>query len=68
MQLATFTVQLEVGPETRAFIERVAGQLAINVELGPRTREMVEALAQSEADASTGVGPALAGIYRRLRT
>ena len=66
--MATLTVQLEIGPETRAFIERVAGELAINVELGPRTREMVERLAQTEPDASTGFGPALAGIYRRLKT
>ena len=41
--MAAFTVQLEVGPETRNLIERLVGKTAIQVELGPKTREVLEA-------------------------
>jgi hypothetical protein len=57
-----FTVQLELGPETRAMIERVAANSMLHVELGPKTinallpkdskkKEGVEALLRKGADA-----------------
>ena len=56
-----FTVQLELGPETRAMIERVAANAALQVELGPRTikallpqdkkKEGVEGLLRKGVDA-----------------
>jgi hypothetical protein len=36
------TLQLEVGPETRALIERLAGKLIVEVALGPKTRKVIE--------------------------
>jgi hypothetical protein len=36
------TLQFEVGPETRALIERLAGTVIVQVELGPKTREVIE--------------------------
>jgi hypothetical protein len=44
-----FTVQLEIGPETRAMIERVAANAVMNVELGPKTREMIKALRHKDS-------------------
>jgi hypothetical protein len=57
-----FTVQLELGPETRAMIERVAANAAMQLELGPKTikallpkdskkKEGVEGLLRKGADA-----------------
>ena len=43
--MTLFTVQLEVGPETRAMIERIARGAAMELELGPHTRETIERLA-----------------------
>jgi hypothetical protein len=40
-----FTVQLEIGPETRALIERVTTNMVVQVELGPKTRKTIEGLA-----------------------
>jgi hypothetical protein len=37
IRLATFTVQLEIGPETRALLERLVEKSAIQIELGPKT-------------------------------
>ena len=34
-----FTVQLELGPETRAMIERLAANTVMKLELGPKTIE-----------------------------
>lgn len=40
--MAAITLQLEVGPETLALIERLAGKLIVEVELGPKTRMVIE--------------------------
>ena len=45
-----FTVQLEIGPETRAMIERVAANAVMHLELGPKTREMIKALPQKDSN------------------
>ena len=45
-----FTVQLEIGPETRAMIERVAANAVMHFELGPKTREMIEALPSKDSN------------------
>jgi hypothetical protein len=45
-----FTVQLEIGPETRAMIERVAANAVMHLELGPKTREMIEALPPKDSN------------------
>jgi hypothetical protein len=45
-----FTVQLELGPETRAMIERVAASAVIHFELGAKTREMIKALPPKDSN------------------
>ena len=40
--LAAITLQFEVGPQTRALIERLAGKVIVEVELGPKTRKVIE--------------------------
>ena len=42
--MTLFTVQLELGPETRAMIERVATTAVVQLELGPKTRKTMEAM------------------------
>jgi hypothetical protein len=44
-----FTVQLELGPETRAMIERVAANAVMHLELGPKTRGMIKPLSQKDS-------------------
>jgi hypothetical protein len=44
--LAAITLQFELGPETRALLERVAGKVVVEIELGPKTREVIEELAR----------------------
>jgi hypothetical protein len=46
--MTLFTVQLELGPETRAMIERVAANTVMQLELGPKTRETIKALLPGE--------------------
>ena len=48
--MTLFTVQLEIGPETRAMIERVAANAVMHVELGPKTREMIKALPPKDSN------------------
>jgi hypothetical protein len=58
-----FTVELEVGRETRAMIERIAGDTramveriattaAVELELGSKTREVIADLFESSGDRS----------------
>ena len=54
MRLASFTVQLEIGPETRKLIERIVDRSAIQIELGPRTLEAVRAVLGRERGAADG--------------
>ena len=42
--MTLFSVQLELGPETRAMIERVAANAVMHLELGPKTRETIKAV------------------------
>lgn len=57
--MAAITLQFEVGPETRALIERLAGKLVVQVELGPQTRKMIEAfLRERESEPPGGAPPA----------
>ena len=48
MGLATFTVQFEIGPETRALLERLVDKSAIQLELGPNTLETVRDVLRRE--------------------
>jgi hypothetical protein len=51
-----FTVQLELGPETRAMIDKVATNATLHFELGPETREMLRSvLAKDESDGDQGL-------------
>lgn len=43
--MTLFTVQLELGPETRAMVERIATRVTMHFELGPKTRETIVGLA-----------------------
>ena len=44
--MAIITVQFELGPETRALLERLMGRAAIEVELGERTRDLLDDLVE----------------------
>lgn len=55
--MAVFTVQLELGPETRALIERLAGKAVIEVELGEATRDLVEEVVESVRVRGPGEAP-----------
>ena len=46
--MATFTVQLEIGPETRALIERIVDRTSVQIELGPRTLEILREVLKRE--------------------
>ena len=46
--MATFTVEFEIGPQTRALIERLVGKLAVQIELGPRSLEALREAARRE--------------------
>jgi hypothetical protein len=39
--MGLFTVELEIGPETRAMIERLATTALLQLELGPETRKTI---------------------------
>lgn len=46
--MTLFSVQLELGPETRAMIERVATSAMLRVEFGPKTLAMINGLVPTE--------------------
>lgn len=49
--MTLFTVQLELGAETRAMIDKVATKATLHFELGPETREMFRnVFAKTESD------------------
>ncbi|HEX2288575.1 MAG TPA: hypothetical protein VHH31_07455 [Gaiellaceae bacterium] len=62
-----FTVQLEIGPETRAMIERVAANAVVHLELGPKTREMIEALPPKDSNTGENEGLLRKGVDAALR-
>ncbi len=53
--MTLFTVQLELGPETRAMVERIARQITMRLELGsiefgPKTRDTIRSVAPIRRD------------------
>ena len=68
MRLTTFTVQFEIGEETRSFLERLVGQSAIQVELGPHTRATLERILGRKSEGSGGMAAKLAGLYKDQKT
>jgi hypothetical protein len=58
-----FTVQLELGPETRAMIERVAAKAVMHLELSPKTRETIKAVLPVPTDSNKKEG--VAGVLRK---
>jgi hypothetical protein len=62
-----FTVQLEIGPETRAMIERVAANAVMHLELGPKTREMIEALPPKDSNKGENEGLLRKGVDAAFR-
>jgi hypothetical protein len=53
--MSLFTIQLELGPETRAMVERVAAKAVVHFELGPKTRETIKRLVPETATKREGV-------------
>ncbi len=47
--MTLFTVQLELGPETRAMVERLALDATMHFEFGPETRKTLKNLFPKEA-------------------
>jgi hypothetical protein len=39
--MGLFTIELEIGPETRAMIEKLATTALLQLELGPKTRRTI---------------------------
>jgi hypothetical protein len=58
-----FSVQLELGPETRAMIERVAANAVMHLELGPKTRETIKAVLPVPTDSNKKED--VAGVLRK---
>jgi hypothetical protein len=48
--MTLFTVQLELGPETRAMVERVAKTATVKFEFGPRTLETLMSIFPNKQD------------------
>jgi hypothetical protein len=53
--MTLFTVQLELGPETRAMVERVATTAAVKFELGPNTLETLMSVFPNKRDGGEGL-------------
>jgi hypothetical protein len=58
-----FSVQLELGPETRAMIERVAANAVMHLELGLKTRETIKAVLPVPTDSNKKED--VAGVLRK---
>jgi hypothetical protein len=58
-EVAAITLQVEIGPETRELLERLAGKVILQVELGPKTRSLIQDLVRTRESG----GPA-AGVQR----
>ena len=48
--MAAFTIQFELGPETRAIVERAIAKASIELELGAETRDVIRDLADAVRD------------------
>ena len=46
--MATFTVEVELGRQTRELVERLAEKTAVRIELGPKTLETIRDVLQTE--------------------
>jgi hypothetical protein len=58
--MTLFTVHVELGPETRAMVERIATQVTMRfelgpIELGPKTRETFSSLAPARGEGDEGL-------------
>ena len=58
--MTLFTVHVELGPETRALVERIAAQPTIRiqlgpVELGPKTLDALRSLMPSKREGDEGL-------------
>jgi hypothetical protein len=63
-----FTVQLEIGPETRAMIERVSANAVMHLELGPKTLEMIKSFRPKDSNKKDeGEGLLRKGVDAALR-
>jgi hypothetical protein len=51
-----FTVQLELGPETRAMVERLATNTKVHFEFGPKTLATFKSLFPTEGKRDGGEG------------
>ena len=60
--MTLFTVQLEIGPETRAMIERVSANAVMHLELGPKTRQTIKDLLPGDSKKEGGEGLIRKGI------
>jgi hypothetical protein len=54
--MGLFTINFELGEETRETLKHIAGTSVIRFELGPETRSMIERLASSEEGGRRTVG------------
>lgn len=72
--MGLFTVELEIGRETRAMVERIAADTramvervatsrAVELELGPRTREVIAHVFQPHGE--SGVREKIGGLVGR---
>ncbi len=72
--MGLFTVELEIGRETRAMVERIAAETramlervatsgAVELELGPQTREVIAHFFESHGD--SGVREKIGGVVGR---
>ena len=52
--MTLFTVQLELGPETRLMIEGLAKHATMHLEFGPKTRETLKSLFPKEPNKRHG--------------
>ena len=75
--MGLFTIEFELGRETRSMIERVAAEVcaaaeriaastSVNVELGPQTRETLKTVAVG-SEAAKESDAALGGIVAKAR-
>jgi hypothetical protein len=53
--MTLFTVQLELGPETRAMVERVAKTATVRFEFGPKTLETLMSVFPNKRDGGEGL-------------
>ncbi len=55
--MATFTVEVELGRQTRELIERLAAKTAVQIELGPKTLEAIREVFAAERQPKSAEPP-----------